>query len=125
MKINKPLFSNKFRCKSKKHQKHRIRRERTGDDPHPVKLSDDNDDFWVAQARRANVLLDAPEFSAVVVATNGTMARMHTVAPTTFVTFKRWLAGQRDRDAPKRRRDELQADAVQRLVDEYLVVEGR
>jgi len=48
-----------------------------------------------------------------------------TVAPTTFVTFKRWLAGQRDRDAPKRRRDELQADAVQRLVDEYLVVEGR
>jgi hypothetical protein len=102
-----------------------IRRERTGDDPHPVKLSDDNDDFWVAQARRANVLLDAPEFSAVVVATNGTMARMHTVAPTTFVTFKRWLAGQRDRDAPKRRRDELQADAVQRLVDEYLVVEGR
>jgi hypothetical protein len=125
LRINNALFSNEFRCKSKKHQKHRIRRERTGDDPHPVKLSDDNDDFWVAQARRANVLLDAPEFSAVVVATNGTMARMHTVAPTTFVTFKRWLAGQRDRDALKRRRDELQADAVQRLVDEYLVVEGR
>lgn len=97
-----------------------IRRERTEDDPHPIKLSDKDDDFWVAQARRANVLLDAPEFSAVIVATNGAMARMNTVAPTTFVAFKRWLAGQRDRDALKRRRDELQADAVQRLVDGYL-----
>jgi len=97
-----------------------IRRERMEDDPHPVKLSDDDEDFWVVQARRANVLLDAPEFSAVIVATNGTMARMNTVAPATFVAFKRWLAGQRDREALKRRRDELQADAVQRLVDEYL-----
>ncbi|POR10228.1 hypothetical protein HND92_09660 [Diaphorobacter sp. JS3050] len=97
-----------------------IRRERVEDDPHPIKLSDDEDDFWVAQARRANVLLDAPEFSAVIVATNGTMARMTTVAPATFVAFKRWLAAQRDREALKRRRDELQADAVQRLMDEYL-----
>ena len=97
-----------------------IRRERTGDDPHPIKLSEDDEDFWVAQARRANVLLDAPEFTAVIVATNGTMARMSTVHPTTFVAFKRWLAGQRDRDALKRRRDDLQADVVQKLVDEYL-----
>lgn len=97
-----------------------IRRERTQDDPHPIKLSDEDDDFWVAQARRANVLLDAPGFSAVIVATNGTMARMSTVAPATFVAFKRWLAAQRDREALKRRRDGLQADAVQRLVDEYL-----
>src|SRR5450830_1081414 len=42
-----------------------IRRERVGDDPHPVKLSDDDEDFWVVQARRANVLLDSPAFSAV------------------------------------------------------------
>ena len=39
-----------------------IRRERTGDDPHPIKLSDEDDDFWVVQARRANVLLDSPAF---------------------------------------------------------------
>ena len=68
----------------------------------------------------ANVLLDAPGFSAVIVATNGSMARMNTVAPGTFVAFKRWLAAQRDRDALKRRSDELQADAVQRLVEDYL-----
>lgn len=85
-----------------------IRRERT------------DDDFWVAQARRASMLLDSPGFSAVIVATNGTMARMDTVHPATFVAFKRWMAGQPDRDPLKRRRDVLQADAVQVLVEQYL-----
>ena len=97
-----------------------IRRERTDDDPHPIKLSEADEDFWVAQARRASVLLDSPGFSAVIVATNGTMARMDTVHPATFATFKRWLAGQPDRDPLKRRRDVLQADAVQVLLEQYL-----
>ena len=79
-----------------------------------------DEDFWVAQARRASVLLDSPGFSAVFVATNGTMARMNTVHPATFVAFKRWMAGQPDRDALKRRRDVLQADAVQVLLEQYL-----
>ena len=74
----------------------------------------------MAQARRANVLLDSPVFSAVIVATNGTMARMNTVHPATFMAFKRWMAGQADRDALKRRRDVLQADAVQGLLEQYL-----
>lgn len=97
-----------------------IRRERAGDDPHPIKLSDEDDDFWVVRARRANVLLDSPGFSAVIVASNGTMARMNTVHPATFVAFKRWMANQPDRDALKRRRDVLQADAVQELLERYL-----
>ncbi len=97
-----------------------IRRERTDDDPHPIKLSDEDEDFWVVQARRANVLLDSPGFSAVIVATNGSMARMNTVHPATFVAFKRWLANQAEREALKRRRDVLQADAVQALLDGYL-----
>lgn len=97
-----------------------IRRERAGDDPHPIKLSDEDEDFWVAQARRANVLLDSPGFSAVIVATNGAMARMNTVHPATFVAFKRWLADQTGREAIKRRRDVLQADAVQLLLEKYL-----
>ena len=97
-----------------------IRRERAGDDPHPIKLSDADEDFWVAQARRGSVLLDSPGFSAVIVATNGTMARMDTVHPATFVAFKRWMAGQPDRDPLKRRRDVLQADAVQVLLEQYL-----
>jgi len=97
-----------------------IRRERAGEDPHPIKLSDEDEDFWVVQARRANVLLDSPAFSAVIVATNGTMARMNTVHPQTFVAFKRWMANQADREALKRRRDLLQADTVQTLLDTYL-----
>ena len=97
-----------------------IRREQTDGDPHPIKLSEEDDDFWVAQARRANVLLDSPGFSSVFVGTNGTMARMNTVHPATFVAFKRWMAGQADRDALKRRRDVLQADAVQKLLEAYL-----
>ncbi len=97
-----------------------IRRERAGDDPHPIKLSDEDEDFWVAQARRANVLLDSPAFSAVIVATNGSMARMNTVHPATFVAFKRWMANQPGREALKRRRDLLQADTVQTLLDTYL-----
>ena len=84
-----------------------IRREQTGDDPHPIKLSSEDEDFGVAQARRANVLLDSPGFSAVIVATNGTLARMNTVHPATFITFKRWMAEQDDRDPLKRRQDVL------------------
>lgn len=97
-----------------------IRRERADDDPHPIKLSADDDDFWVAQARRANVLLDAPAFSAVIVASNGSMARMNTVEPATFVSFKRWMAGRKEREAIKRRRDELQADTVAEMIAKYL-----
>ncbi|OYZ45294.1 MAG: hypothetical protein B7Y20_07775 [Acidovorax sp. 16-64-162] len=66
-----------------------IRRERTGDDPHPIKLSDADE-------------------------------HLNTVHPATFVAFKRWMAGQPDRDPLKRRRDVLQADAVQVLLEQYL-----
>ena len=97
-----------------------IRREREGDDPHPIKLSSDDEDFWVAQARRANLLLDSPGYSTVIVASNGAMARMNTVHPATFVVFKRWMATQPDRDPIKRRRDALQADTVQELLEKYL-----
>ncbi len=97
-----------------------IHRERAGDDPHPIKLSAEDDDFWVVQARRANLLLDSSTFSAVIVASNGTMARMTTLNPVTFVAFKRWLADQPEREAIKRRRDALQADAVQELLEKYL-----
>ena len=78
------------------------------------------DGFEVDIIRRASVLLDSPSFSAVIVASNGTMARMNTVHPATFVAFKRWMANQADREALKRRRDVLQADTAQALLDTYL-----
>lgn len=97
-----------------------IRREQMSDDPHPIRLSDDEEDFWVAQAPHAQELLDSPQFSAVVVATNGDMARMTTLEPMAFVRFKRWMSTLPQRDPLKRRRDALQAEAVEEVVQEYL-----
>lgn len=97
-----------------------IRREQMSDDPHPIRLSDDEEDFWVAQAPHAQELLDSPQFSAVIVATNGDMARMTTLEPMAFVRFKRWMSTLPQRDPLKRRRDALQAEAVEEVVQEYL-----
>jgi len=97
-----------------------IRRVQVGDDPHPIRLSDQDDDFWVAQAPRAQELLDSAQFSAVIVATNGAMARMNTLEPMAFVRFKQWMSALPERDPLKRRRDALQASSVEDVVQEYL-----
>ena len=97
-----------------------IRREAVDDDPHPLRLSDDEGDFWVAQAPNAHLLLDSPAFSAVIVASNGDMARMNTLHPLAFSKFKRWMAQQPDREPAKRGRDALQARLVEEAVQQYL-----
>lgn len=97
-----------------------LRREAIEDDPHPLRLTEDEEDFWVVQARKADALLNAVPFSALVVSANGRMARMHTVPPNIFVGFKRWLAEQPDRDPLKTSRDKLQAEIVAGLIEEYL-----
>jgi len=97
-----------------------LRREAQEQDPNPVQLTESEEDFWVVQAPNAEQLVSAPRFSSVVVGTTGHMARMNTVHPLAFVSFKRWLAARPDRDPLKRSRDKLQADTVERLVDEYL-----
>ena len=83
-------------------------------------LNADEGDFWVAQAPNAQFLLHAPAFSAVVVASNGAMARMTTLHPLAFAKFKRWIAQRADRDPAKRRRDALQAGLVEAMVQRYL-----
>ena len=97
-----------------------IRRLAKEGDPHPIRLSDAEDDFWVVQAKRADELVNAPEFSEIVVAENGTLARMTTIHPAIFVSFKRWMSKESDRDPLKRRRDALQADAVEWALQERL-----
>jgi hypothetical protein len=47
------------------------------------------------------------------------MARMNTVSPVVFAKFKRWMAGQGDREPLKRKRDFLQAELVEELVAEF------
>lgn len=97
-----------------------IRRETAEGDPHPLRITDAEDDFWVTQAERAAELLNAPRFSALIVAPSGDMAGMTTISPIAFAKFKRWLAAQPTRDPMKRSRDTLQVEVVEQLAAEYL-----
>ena len=97
-----------------------IRREAKDIDPHPLKITDHEDEFWAVQAHRAGNLLHAKKFSTPLVAANGKMARMTTVAPDVFVKFKRWMAKQPDREPEKRSRDLHQAKIVTEIATKYL-----
>ncbi len=78
--------------------------------------------FEVDFLRRMTVLTSAPKFECIVVASNGRMARMKTIDPKTFVEFKIWLSEKAEkRDPVKRRRDQRQANIVQKLLDERLL----
>lgn len=99
-----------------------LRRQPEGDDPHPFRFSDDEDDLWPVQALRASVLTTAPRFVHPVIAASGAMAMMSTIAPATFVEFKRWMAEiAPNRPEPKRRRDLRQANIVAALLDQGLL----
>jgi hypothetical protein len=74
---------------------------------------------YVAQAKKAGVLLDGEKFSAMIVSRTGRMARMNTISPVIFAKFKRWMAGQDDRDPLKRQRDILQAELVEEMIKEF------
>ncbi len=99
-----------------------LRRQAEGDDLHPLQLSGDEQDLWAVQAPRAAILTSAARFEQTVVAVNGKMARMVTIDPVVFVNFKRWMAEQESRPAPRRRRDAMQADIVQELMNEGLLM---
>ena len=97
-----------------------IRREICGDDPHPIQLTDSDDDFYVVPIDRLERLQSGKRFSEMIVSSSGHMARMNTVHPLLFAIHKRWMSEQESRDPLKRRRDLLQADLVQELAEHYL-----
>jgi hypothetical protein len=100
-----------------------LRRQPTGDDPHPFRFSDDEGDLWPVQAQRAALLTSAAPFVHAVVSATGRMATMRTVSPQAFVEFKQWMAASAvHRPEIKRRRDVRQAQIVQALMDEGLLV---
>ena len=100
-----------------------LRRQPIENDPHPFRFSEDEGDLWPVQAVRASVLTTAPRFEHAVIAVSGRMALMRTIAPAAFVEFKRWMAEKAShREEAKRRRDRLQADIVQELLDQRLLV---
>lgn len=99
-----------------------LRRQPEGDDPHPFRFSNDEDDIWPVQALRASVLTTAPRFDHMVVSATGRMALMRTIAPQAFIDFKLWLADKApNRTDPKRRRDRHQATIIRELVEAGLL----
>ncbi len=97
-----------------------IRRQAGMLDPHPLKLSDDEDDFWAVQTDMGGKLLSARPFEQIVVATSGAMARLRTIHPQDFCRIKRLLATLPHRERGKHRKDELQAQVIEALVEQYL-----
>jgi hypothetical protein len=100
-----------------------LRRQPVDGDPHPFRFSGDEGDLWPVQAVRASVLTSAPRFEHIVISATGRMTLMRTVAPATFIEFKRWMATQAvHREEAKRRRDLRQAGIVQALLDNGLLM---
>lgn len=97
-----------------------IRRQAKDVDPHPLRMSQHADDLWPVQVGSGEQMLAAGRFSQVV-ASNGAMARMTTIAPQAFVKLKRQLSGSASRDPLKRDKDALQARVVQTLMDDYMI----
>ena len=80
-----------------------LRRQPEGDDP--------------------SALTNASRFEHVVISATGRMTLMRTIAPGPFIEFKRWMAAHAEhRPEAKRRRDIRQADIVQRLLDDGLLI---
>lgn len=97
----------------------RVAQSRAGTDPHPLRVSAFEEDFWAVQVPSGQALLDGGRFAQMVVATNGNMATMHVPSPDSFVRIKTALSQRHDRDPLKSRKDLLQAQVVQQLLDEH------
>jgi hypothetical protein len=97
----------------------RAAQSRAGTDPHPLRVSAFEDDFWAVQVPSGQALLDGGRFTQMVVATNGRMATMHAPSPESFVRIKTALSQRHDRDPLKSRKDILQAQVVQQLLTEH------
>ena len=97
-----------------------IRRMAHGQDPHPLRMSNAEDDFCAVQVSMGERLGSARRLDQVVVATSGEMALLRTVHPPDFARIKLALSQQPNRDAHKRGKDALQATIINTLVAEYL-----
>lgn len=97
-----------------------IRRAAKDADPHPLRMSDEEDDFWAVQVSMGEKLQSARRMDQVVVATSGEMALMRTIHPLDFTRIKEALSQQFGRDPNKRGKDALQSRIVTELVNAYL-----
>lgn len=97
-----------------------IRRKAVDGDPHPLRMTDDEDDFWAVQADQGQRMTSGQKFSQMVVSATGEMAMMRTLHPLDFIQLKTELSQRVGRDPLKAPKDRLQAATVQKLWDLYL-----
>lgn len=95
-----------------------IRRMAKDGDPHPLRMSDNEDDLWAVQVSSGERMLHAERYSQIIVATDGGMARMNTISPETFAKTKELLGVHPSRDARKKGKDLMQARIVRKLIDD-------
>lgn len=100
-----------------------VRRAAKEGDPHPLRVSKYEDDFWAAQISTGSNLLDGGHFEQAVVATSGHMAMVRVPMPASFVKAKQKLSTIRSRDPLKARKDALQAEIVSQLMQDYALGE--
>jgi len=97
-----------------------IRRMAKDADPHPLRMTDDENALWAVQVPSGETMLSSQTFEQMVVSVSGEMAMMRTLDPMAFMRVKKKLAQSPGRDPVKRPKDKLQADIVKHLWDEYL-----
>ena len=90
------------------------------EDPHPMRMSDDENDFWAAQIDQGAKIASARKFEHLVVSASGEMTMMRTLHPLDFVRLKMQLSRRLGRDPLKAPKDRFQADVVQQLWEGYL-----
>ena len=97
-----------------------VRRMAKSEDPHPMRMTEDENDVWPVQIEFGEKLLSARHFNQMVVATSGEMALMRTIHPLDFSRTKAQLAESPRRDPLKVSKDRMQSEIVKQLVDELL-----
>jgi hypothetical protein len=66
-----------------------VRRQTKDADPHPLRVSKYEEDFWAVQISTGSILLDGGHFDQAVVSASGHMAMMRVPAPKNFVRVKK------------------------------------
>ena len=100
-----------------------LRRENAEGDLHPFRLTNDVENLFPVQYERPAVLTSTPLFEHLVISATGRMALIRTIDPTVFARFKRWMADNaKYRPDAKRRRDVRQAEILEALLEEGLLL---
>jgi len=97
-----------------------IRRAATSKDPHPMRMTDGEEDLWAVQIPDGERLAAGHRFESLVVSAAGEMALMRALHPLAFIRVKQQLAASPSRPKLKADKDALQARVVQALWDEHL-----